>query len=297
MIEVPTPTARINSGNITPMMAPLGEPANAAAPRISEAISVTSADSNRSAAMPAQSPTLSPDVVRDRGGVAGVVLGDALLHLAHEVRAHVGGLREDAAAHAHEHRQERAAEAEAHQHAGGVLLVDDDDGGGAEQTEAHREHAGDAAGAEREAHRGPQARLTRGVRGADVGADRQPHPHVAREGREAGAQDEGDRAPQPDRERRVHRVLGDREDEEQRHADDGHEHGQRAELAAEVGGGALLDRLRDLLHLGGALRRPQDLADQVVREHEGHERDPQDHPEREPVGRREEDLEGSAFLG
>ena len=27
MIEVTTPTARMNSGNITPMMAPLGEPA------------------------------------------------------------------------------------------------------------------------------------------------------------------------------------------------------------------------------------------------------------------------------
>jgi hypothetical protein len=43
-IEVMTPTALMKSGNITPMMAPLGDPAKAAAPRISEAISVTSED-------------------------------------------------------------------------------------------------------------------------------------------------------------------------------------------------------------------------------------------------------------
>ena len=42
MIDAMTPTARMKSGNITPMMAPLGELVNAAAPRISEATSVTS---------------------------------------------------------------------------------------------------------------------------------------------------------------------------------------------------------------------------------------------------------------
>ena len=42
MIDVITPTARTNSGNITPAIAPIVEPAYAAAPRISEATSVTS---------------------------------------------------------------------------------------------------------------------------------------------------------------------------------------------------------------------------------------------------------------
>ena len=42
MIEVTTPTARTNSGNMTPAIAPIGESLNAAAPRISEATSVTS---------------------------------------------------------------------------------------------------------------------------------------------------------------------------------------------------------------------------------------------------------------
>ena len=76
MIDVTTPTARMKSGNITPMMAPWGEFAYAAAPRISEAIRVTSEDSKRSAAMPAQSPTLSPTlsamVAALRGSSSGI---------------------------------------------------------------------------------------------------------------------------------------------------------------------------------------------------------------------------------
>ena len=42
MIDVMTPTARTNSGNITPAIAPTSVSAYAAAPRISEATSVTS---------------------------------------------------------------------------------------------------------------------------------------------------------------------------------------------------------------------------------------------------------------
>ena len=53
------------------------------------------------------------DEVRDDTGVAGVVLGDALLDLADEVRPDVGGLGVDAAAELGEQRHERGAEAEA----------------------------------------------------------------------------------------------------------------------------------------------------------------------------------------
>ena len=42
MIDVITPTARTNKGNITPAIAPSSESANAAAPRIKDATSVTS---------------------------------------------------------------------------------------------------------------------------------------------------------------------------------------------------------------------------------------------------------------
>ena len=93
------------------------------------------------------------DVVGDRRGVAGVVLGDALLDLADQVRADVGGLGEDAAADTHEHGEHGRAEAEALEDVGRVLLVDEDDRSRAEQAEADREHAGHAAGAEGDAHR------------------------------------------------------------------------------------------------------------------------------------------------
>ncbi len=53
------------------------------------------------------------DEVRDHTGVAGVVLGDALLDLADEVGADVRGLGVDAAAELGEQGHERGAEAEA----------------------------------------------------------------------------------------------------------------------------------------------------------------------------------------
>ena len=53
------------------------------------------------------------DEVRHDAGVARIVLRDALLDLADEVRADVGGLRVDAAAELGEERDERGAEAEA----------------------------------------------------------------------------------------------------------------------------------------------------------------------------------------
>ena len=53
------------------------------------------------------------DEVRDDGRVARVVLGDALLDLAHEVGADVGGLGVDTAAELGEEGHERGAEAEA----------------------------------------------------------------------------------------------------------------------------------------------------------------------------------------
>ena len=62
--------------------------------------------------------------VGDDRGVAGVVLGDARLDLAHQVGSHVGGLRVDAAAHAGEQRDRRGAEAEPGEHLEHLVLHD-----------------------------------------------------------------------------------------------------------------------------------------------------------------------------
>ena len=135
-------------------------------------------------------------VVGDRRGVAGVVLGDALLDLADQVGAHVGGLGEDAAADPHEHGEQRGAEAEALQHPRGLAGVDQHDHGRPEQAEADGEHADHAAGAERDAGGLlAAARLARRRRDPDVGARGQPHPQRADRGGEQRADDEEDRSP------------------------------------------------------------------------------------------------------
>ena len=131
-------------------------------------------------------------VVGDRGRVARVVLGDALLDLADQVRADVGGLGVDAAADPHEHREQRRAEAEALKHLRRVGPVDQHDDGRAEQAEPDREHARHAAGAERDPHRAALAGLARRRRDADVAAHAQRHAREPGQPGEQGANKEED---------------------------------------------------------------------------------------------------------
>ena len=138
------------------------------------------------------------DVVGDGGGVARVVLGDALLDLADEVGADVSGLGEDAAANTHEHGEQRGAEAEALEHGGRFALEAEHDGGRTEQAEADRHHADVTAGAERDAHRGVAALALSGGGDADVRAHGEPHAGVADHGREDGTEDEEDGSPDLD---------------------------------------------------------------------------------------------------
>ena len=109
-------------------------------------------------------------VVGDHGGVAGVVLGDAGLDLAHQVGAHVGALGEDAAAEPGEDGDQRAAEAQRDhrlQHrrssssvpARHAAAQDEVVAGDAEQAEADHQHAGDGAGLEGDVQAGGEALL------------------------------------------------------------------------------------------------------------------------------------------
>ena len=129
-------------------------------------------------------------VVGDHGRVARVVLRDAGLDLADDVRADVGALGEDAAAEAGEDRDQRAAEAEADERVDRVLRVDVEDpgqeavvAGDAEQREAGDEHAGHRAAAERDVERRAEAAAGR-LRHAGVGADGHVHADEAGRGRQ-----------------------------------------------------------------------------------------------------------------
>ena len=112
-IDASTPTARATSGKIEPerrVHADRVERGDAEDDRRDERDLVALEQVGRHAGAVAD---VVAHVVGDRGGVARVVLGDALLDLADQVGADVGRLGEDAAADAHEQRDQRAAEPEA----------------------------------------------------------------------------------------------------------------------------------------------------------------------------------------
>ncbi|MNX91641.1 hypothetical protein D3C86_1237380 [compost metagenome] len=123
-------------------------------------------------------------VVGDGGGVAGIVLGDAGLDLAHHVAAHVGALGEDAAAQSREDGDQRGAEAQGHK------AVDDRAAGRlkahalghegvvarhAQKGAARHEHAGDGPRAEGQVQPLGQA-FRRRLRRAHIGPHRDQHP-------------------------------------------------------------------------------------------------------------------------
>ena len=173
------------------------------------------------------------DVVGDHGRVAGIVLGDAGLDLAHQVGADVGRLGEDAAAKAGEHGDQRATEAEADQRVDGrARALADDPGqdsvvaGDADQRQADDEHAGDGAAAEGDGERRRDAAARR-FGHAGVGPDGHVHADIAGRRRQGAADGEADRDAD---------VLDRDQDDEQDHADPG----DRRVLPVEVGAGALL---------------------------------------------------------
>ena len=208
-------------------------------------------------------------VVGDGRGVARVVLGDVVLDLADEVGADVGRLGEDAAADTHEHREQRGTEAEALEHVRGGVLEGEDDDAGTEQAEADGQHADHGTGPEADRHGGLAPGGLGGRRDAQVGAHREVHAEVADGGREARADDEEDGAEDP------HRHVVSRQQEQREERDD-REDAERAELPRQVGVGAFLHGLGDVLHVVGAFTGSKDFLAELERHPESAERDQED---------------------
>ena len=136
------------------------------------------------------------DEVRDDTRVARVVLGDARLDLAHEVRTDVRGLGVDTTAELGEQGHERGTEAEAddeERRMGRVVEAaeQDEDAVHAEQREGDHEEARDGAATHRDLHRADQA-VAGGGRGAQVGLDADEHADDAGGHRAGGADQERD---------------------------------------------------------------------------------------------------------
>jgi hypothetical protein len=135
------------------------------------------------------------------GRVAGVILGDALLHLAHQVGPDVGRLGEDPAAQLREQRHEAGAEAQPddqeRRHGRPVLFAaqheaphDLEHAPHAQQRQRHHQEAGHRAATQRDGQGIGNTRARR-RRHPHVRAHGHPHADDARERREQCADEEG----------------------------------------------------------------------------------------------------------
>ena len=137
-------------------------------------------------------------VIGDGGGVAGVILGDAGLDLAHQITADIGALGEDATAKTGEDGDQRCAKAQAHQginkftarntHFQQHRISDRH----AQQGQASHQHAGNGAGFEGDLQTFAQA-LAGTLGSAHIGADRDVHANITRRTRKHRADQEGRR--------------------------------------------------------------------------------------------------------
>ena len=161
-------------------------------------------------------------VVGDGGRVARIVLRNARFDLAHEVGAHVGRLRVDAAAHTGEQRDSRCAGGEALDHAHMLVheveRVDaeheqDEPEAQAQQRERSNGQAHGEARLEADVQRGGHG-LLGGVGGARIGARGHVHADVAGERRQDAAGHERDGRDRGQRHRH-HHGHHDHEDDEQ----------------------------------------------------------------------------------
>ena len=132
------------------------------------------------------------NVVRDDGGVAGIVFGDAEFDLADKVRADIGRLGEDTAACLCKQGQRARAKAEAEN--GGRVMREQVDQRYAQKARADNRHAHDGAATETRHERRSDA-LLGGFCAASVGDGCNFEANLARDSGEEGAEDVGDDHP------------------------------------------------------------------------------------------------------
>ena len=217
-------------------------------------------------------------VVGDGGRVARVVLGDAGLDLAHEVRAHVCGLGVYPAANPGEQRDGRRAEAEAGDDAD--VLEDEVDGRHADQADADDRDAHDRAAVEGDPEGGVQALLGLDD-GTRVGADGDAHADEAGErgpdcAHQVG-QGRGGHGPAVVGVYPAQQVVVDEGGEH--HEDDYHEDREEPVLPREEGHRALLDGAADELYCLVALVLPENVEGEQQGEYEPDSRRREGHDE------------------
>ena len=179
-----------------------------------------------------------PDIVGDDAGVAGIIFRDARFHLADEVRAHVGALGEDAAAHAREEGHGGGAHAKAMDVVRAFRVTAEEVVEGAKAEEAQGGHAQTHDGAAEEGHGEGLggAEIMGSDGGAYVGLGGRVHANPAREGTRTGPHHEGDGSLSVQR-------------EVQCHHEDTREHKEHRVFPAHEHHGAEVNGITNLLHL------------------------------------------------
>ncbi len=188
-------------------------------------------------------PHVVTHIVGDDRRVAGVVLRDAGLDLAHQVGAHVGGFGVDPSPDPGEERHRRPPEADRGHDVYPIGLVeevveDQEPGADSEQAEPGDGEAHHGATPESNWERGDHAARASRLGGAGVGRGGDAHAYESGEGGESGAGDIGDCSPGT--------APLEKGGDEDRHDDD--EHGNPGVLPAEEGHRAGADGTGDLGH-------------------------------------------------
>ena len=225
--------------------------------------------------------------VGNHGRIARIVLFQALFHFAHQIRTHVGRLRKNTTAHAHKQRQQRAAKTKAQQRIRRCLAQHNKDDGAAEQAQAICKHAGDGAGAVRNAQRTGKAVAALGCH-AHVALYRHAHANLAHRQREACAHHKRYRPRKRNQQRYAPRIVNAQfrkmlhrfgcwrhnvHRQEQRHGQHRNQRHNAAHLPVQVSIGAGLDPAPHFLHFFSALVLAQNLVaqkDGVAKPHQRH---------------------------
>ena len=203
-------------------------------------------------------------IVGDYGRVAGVVLRNSGFHLTHQVRAHVGRLGVDAAAHTGEQRDGGCAQAEAGEHA--HVTGDDVKRSHAHEPQANHGHAHDAAAGKRDGERAVHAGNSRRVGSPAVGADRCAHSQITGRGGEGASHQKT---------ARCNPAVGSQADDHKEH---GHKDNENAVLRSQKGPGALGDGVGDHSHFFSSRILLDDLGAGDDREQEADQADYRDNP-------------------
>ena len=179
------------------------------------------------------------NVIRDDGGIAGVVLRDAGFHLADQVGADVSGLGIDTAADTGKQRDGGGAERETEKNI--IVAGQNVDQAAAEKTEADHAHAHDRTAREGDGERLIHARFHGGVGRADIGPGGDLHPEEPGQDGTESAEQEAERGSPVNKEADQNKQNRDKNRE---NSVFGHEKRVRA----------FRDRGSDLLHPGSPRR-------------------------------------------